>query len=93
LAVVFFGVALALGNITSDKTATVENDSLFPADATEQVPATDIPEADKLEQATDLPVDTQSDLPKEELPVQNEAATEESTSEKTEDANKKADNQ
>ena len=58
LAVVFFGVALGLGNLTSDKTAKGTEDSLFPADATKEISESVIPEA----AAVDLPV---GDLPAE----------------------------
>ncbi len=59
LAVVFFGVALGLGNLTSNKSNAPEEDSLFSEDVMEQLPAnekTDLPE-------TDLPTESSSDLP------------------------------
>jgi preprotein translocase subunit SecG len=53
LAIIFFGVALGLGNLTSDKSSTTEENSLFPGEATEQAADTN-----------ELPVDTtESDLP------------------------------
>ena len=70
LAIVFFGVALGLGNLTSDKTSTAEENSLFPGDTTEQ--ATD--EAI----SSDIPADTsESDLP--EVAADPEAAQSEAT--------------
>ncbi|PCJ50924.1 MAG: preprotein translocase subunit SecG [Gammaproteobacteria bacterium] len=53
LAIVFFGVALGLGNITSDKTIKVEENTLFSGDTAEQT-------------SSDIPVE--SDLPVSEIP-------------------------
>lgn len=61
LAIIFFGVALSLGNLTSDKSIPAEDNSLFPADAMEQPAGTEIPTANE----TDLPVGN-------ELPVADE---------------------
>ncbi len=74
LAIVFFGVALALGNLTTDKTAAPDEDDLFANETTEQtVPATDIP-------TTDIPVVESSS---EELPTVIEAAGDLSSEENT----------
>ncbi len=73
LAVVFFGVALGLGNLTSNKSNAPEEDSLFSEEAMEKMPAnekTDLPE-------TELPTETSSDLPATstsgDLPTENTA--------------------
>lgn len=80
LAVIFFGVALGLGNITSDKTAPQNSNDLFPADSLEQPVSTDIPAVDS-SRDTDLPVASESDLPVEtsetgEIPVEDNQADE-----------------
>ena len=70
LAIVFFGVALALGNLTTDKTTAPDADDLFANEIVEQtVPATDIPVESSSEE---LPtVETAGDLPTEDS-TQNE---------------------
>lgn len=66
LAIVFFGVALGLGNITSDKSVAPDENSLFPVETTATdlpVESSDIPtdvtstETVTEENSTDLPVD------------------------------------
>jgi preprotein translocase subunit SecG len=64
LAIIFFGVALALGNLTSDKSDVVSN-SLFPGDDTVQTPATDIPGGS----ANSSNVDTELPASNDEIPV------------------------
>jgi len=76
LAVIFFGVALGLGNLTIEKSATPEEDSLFATDGVENTrPATDIPATDTSAElpvveavVEELPTDgsVSGDLPKEE---------------------------
>lgn len=70
LAIIFFGVALGLGNLTSEKTAAPDDDSLFSSDGTEKVAVPVIPQGG----AVDLPV---GDLPVETTTeaVTTEAAT------------------
>ena len=89
LAVVFFGVALGLGNLTSDKTKAHDEDNLFSEEAMEQMPVNDtkdLPETElPTESSGDLPApDTSTDLPTEnaagdlpkEMPVIKEKAEE-----------------
>lgn len=57
LAIVFFGVALALGNITSDKAASPDDNSLFPEGATEQAITTDLP-VENSEIPADMPTES-----------------------------------
>ena len=57
LAIVFFGVALGLGNLTSDKSSDTTGNSLFADDNIEQTPVTEIPDS------------TSSDLPVDEIPA------------------------
>ena len=64
LAIIFFGVALALGNLTSDKSDVVSN-SLFPGDDTVQTPATDIPGGS----TNNSNVDTELPASNDEIPV------------------------
>ncbi|MCP3674318.1 MAG: preprotein translocase subunit SecG [Gammaproteobacteria bacterium] len=64
LAIVFFGVALALGNLTTDKTTAPDEDDLFANESVEQtIPENDIP-------TSDIPVESSS----EELPTVEEHA-------------------
>jgi len=93
LAVVFFGVALGLGNLTSDKSKAPEEDSLFSEEVMEQMPANDtkdLPETDlPTESSSDLPAsDTSADLPAEkaagDLPKEKEMPVKEDTEEKPE---------
>ncbi len=84
LAVVFFGVALGLGNLTSNKSNAPEEDSLFSEEAMEQISAnekTDLPETDLPATSTsgDLPTDssTTGDSPKEnEIPATEDTEAE-----------------
>jgi len=73
LAIVFFGVALGLGNLTSNKTATVDEDDLFAGETVNQAPVNEKTELP----ATELPADTTGDLPVDntssDLPVENAA--------------------
>ena len=81
LAIVFFGVALALGNLTSDKTKAPDTDDLFANETVEQVvPATDIPvessseELPTVEESTgDLP--TEDSTQNEEMPTVEDEPT------------------
>ena len=73
LAIVFFGVALGLGNITSDKSTKVEDNTLFPGGATEQT-------ADE-STTSEIPTDTnelpvESDLPETTIPDAEAAKSE-----------------
>ena len=66
LAIVFFGVALGLGNITTEKATSPSENSLFPVDATEQPAATDLPV-----ESSDIPADmsTETVIPAEDAPI------------------------
>jgi len=81
LAIVFFGVALGLGNLTIEKTNNPQTDSLFPVDTSETIPATDseLP-------ATEIP---STEMPASEIPTTEKPATEipkkEATTEKSEE--------
>jgi preprotein translocase subunit SecG len=91
LAIVFFGVALGLGNITSDKTTTKEENSLFTG--AEKVQNTDLPKVKE----TELPTETQGDLPVNAAPVEGDipavedAKESEKASDKTDDDTKETD--
>ncbi|MFT5452697.1 MAG: preprotein translocase subunit SecG [Enterobacterales bacterium] len=87
LAIVFFGVALSLGNLTSDKSSMVEENTLFPGDDTEQAAETSTSEIPT--DTTELPTDT-TELPNEttesDLPEATESdLPEDAVSEVTED--------
>jgi preprotein translocase subunit SecG len=76
LAIVFFGVALGLGNLTSDKTIKVEENTLFPGDAIEQA-ADETTSSEIPSDANELPVDTtESDLPETSTPEAEAAKSE-----------------
>jgi preprotein translocase subunit SecG len=76
LAIVFFGVALGLGNLTSDKTIKVEENTLFPGDAIEQA-ADETTSSEIPSDANELPVDTtESDLPETATPEAEAAKSE-----------------
>ncbi len=83
LAIIFFGVALGLGNITIEKSTSPETNSLFPVDGTEVAPET------SSELPSDLPTATETDLPVSEMPVSElpssdlPEATKETTAEET----------
>ena len=83
LAVMFFGVALGLGNLTTDKATSTEDNSLFSTEELEQAPATDIPDNNN----TDLPLGNSADeIPVSELPVE-ETAEETEADPKKDDGN------
>ena len=94
LAIVFFGVALALGNLTTDQSESINENSLFPEGETEQSAATDIPAEDvgdlPVEQATgDLPVDPEGTAEKAEKPVKDNVAGVETSGKAEDDTDKK----
>ena len=76
LAVVFFGVALGLGNLTSDRSSTTEENSLFPGEQAEQI----VDETNSSEipaDTSELPADTtESDLPETSVPESEAAQSE-----------------
>ena len=74
LAIIFFGVALGLGNLTSEKSAAPDDDSLFSSDGTEQVAAPLIPQGSAVDLPVgDLPVDTTTEAATD-LPLEDPAA-------------------
>lgn len=80
LAIGFFGVALALGNMTSNIDSTEPSNSLFTEE--DLTPATDT-EVPTVDDATEIPVATPDAAATEsELPTVNEETTEEETEEK-----------
>ena len=91
LAIVFFGVALGLGNITSESGTTTEDNLLFDSIETEQ-PAAELPiEAQEIpEESTELPVvegSISDDLPTEEISTDEAVKkSEKSTEEKDSDS-------
>ena len=72
LAVVFFGVALGLGNLTSDKTKAPEDDNLFSEEAMEQMPVNDTKDLPE----TELPTESSGDLPAPALDTSDDLPTE-----------------
>lgn len=73
LAIVFFGVALGLGNLTSDKSTTAEENSLFPGEAVEQA----VDETSTSEIPTDTnQLPAESNLPESATPEAEAAKSE-----------------
>jgi preprotein translocase subunit SecG len=87
LAIVFFGVALGLGNLTSDKSTKVEENTLFPGETTEQAAdATTVSEIPT--DTSEIPADTtESDLPETATPEAEAAKSEVVTDEEEKEDN------
>jgi len=80
LAIVFFGVALSLGNMTIEKKINPESNSLFPVDAKE----TTNPEAPAVDtELPSIPTSTESDIPVIETQTSDTPTSEADKSEET----------
>ncbi len=76
LAVVFFGVALGLGNMTSNKPISTDEDSLFTDGVLEQTPVED----KNMLPSSELPAETNGDLPVDDTTTLSDLPVENSTS-------------